>query len=79
MGIFIFSPQILAAADPKIIEAAKQEGELFWWSTTAGGQAQKLVNDFMKLYLFIKANHWRSGSVGLHNKILFEARAGCSI
>ena len=30
----------------------------------------------MKLYPFIKANYWRSGSVGIHNKILIEARAG---
>jgi iron(III) transport system substrate-binding protein len=32
----------------------------------------------MKLYPFIKASYWRSGSVGLHNKILIEARAGRS-
>jgi len=29
----------------------------------------------MKLYPFIKATYWRSGSVGLHNKIMIEARA----
>ena len=32
----------------------------------------------MRLYPFIKASYWRSGSVGLHNKILIEARAGRS-
>ena len=65
-----------ARADPKIIEAAKKEGELAWWSTIAQDQSQKLVDEFMKRYPFIKANYWRSGSVGLHNKILIEARAG---
>jgi len=30
----------------------------------------------MKLYPFIKASYWRSGSVGIHNKVLIEARAG---
>ena len=30
----------------------------------------------MKVYPFIKASYWRSGSVGIHNKVLIEARAG---
>ena len=65
-------------ADAKIIEAARKEGELAWWSTIAQDQSQKIVDEFMKLYPFIKASYWRSGSVGLHNKILIEARAGRS-
>jgi ABC-type Fe3+ transport system substrate-binding protein len=66
----------LVFADQKIIEAAKKEGELYWWSTIAQDQSQKLIDEFMKRYPFIKANYWRSGSVGLHNKIMLEARAG---
>jgi iron(III) transport system substrate-binding protein len=66
----------LSAADPKVIEAAKKEGELGWWSTIAQDQSQKIIDEFMKLYPFIKANYWRSGSVGIHNKVLIEARAG---
>jgi iron(III) transport system substrate-binding protein len=69
---------LAAFADPKVIEAAKKEGELAWWSTIAQDQSQKLVDEFMKRYPFIKANYWRSGSVGLHNKIMIEARAGRS-
>lgn len=67
---------VFVFADPKIIEAAKKEGELYWWSTIAQDQSQKLIDEFMKRYPFIKANYWRSGSVGLHNKIMLEARAG---
>jgi len=66
------------AADQKTIDAAKKEGELAWWSTIAQDQSQKLVDEFMKRYPFIKASYWRSGSVGLHNKIMLEARAGQS-
>lgn len=73
-----FAPHARAVTDPKIIDAAKKEGELFWWSTIAQDQSQKVVDEFMKLYPFIKASYWRSGSVGLHNKILLEARAGRS-
>ena len=76
--VFGLTGSAFAAADPKIIEAAKREGELGWWSTIAQDQSQKLVDEFMKLYPFIKASYWRSGSVGLHNKILIEARAGLS-
>jgi iron(III) transport system substrate-binding protein len=76
--ILWFAPHAGAAADPKVIEAAKKEGQLFWWSTIAQDQSQKLIDEFMKLYPFIRANYWRSGSVGLHNKILLEARAGRS-
>lgn len=65
-------------ADPKLIEAAKKEGELFWWSTIAQDQSQKVIDEFMKRYPFIRASYWRSGSVGLHNKIMIEARAGRS-
>ena len=65
-----------SAADPKVIEAAKKEGELGWWSTIAQDQSQKIVEEFMKIYPFIKASYWRSGSVGIHNKVLIEARAG---
>ena len=36
-------------ADPKLIEAAKKEGELFWWSTIAQDQSQKVIDEFMKL------------------------------
>src|SRR5262245_20081958 len=68
----------IAFADPRVIEGAKKEGELIWWSTIAQDQSQKIVDEFMKRYPFIKANYWRSGSVGLHNKIMIEARAGRS-
>jgi iron(III) transport system substrate-binding protein len=65
-----------SAADPKLIEAAKQEGQVGWWSTIAQDQSQKIIDEFMKLYPFIKATYWRSGSVGIHNKVMIEARAG---
>jgi iron(III) transport system substrate-binding protein len=76
--LLISAPVMAFAADPKIIEGAKKEGELHWWSTIAQDQAQKIIDEFMKLYPFIKTNYWRSGSVGLHNKVMIEARAGRS-
>lgn len=72
------SPQLAASAETKIIDGAKKEGELAWWSTIAQDQSQKIIEGFMKLYPFIKATYWRSGSVGLHNKMMIESRAGQS-
>ena len=72
------SPPLAASAETKIIDGAKKEGELAWWSTIAQDQSQKIIEGFMKLYPFIKATYWRSGSVGLHNKIMIESRAGQS-
>ncbi|MSP41707.1 MAG: extracellular solute-binding protein [Deltaproteobacteria bacterium] len=74
--LFICSISLAQAADPKMIEAAKKEGGLDWWSTIAQDQSQKIIDEFMKRYPFIKASYWRSGTVGLHNKILIEDRAG---
>jgi ABC-type Fe3+ transport system substrate-binding protein len=76
LALFASLASIASAADPKVIEAARKEGALDWWSTIAQDQSQKIIEEFMKLYPFIKASYWRSGSVGLHNKILIEARAG---
>ena len=76
LAVFASFVSIARAAEPKIIEAARKEGALDWWSTIAQDQSQKIIEEFMKLYPFIKASYWRSGSVGLHNKILIEARAG---
>jgi iron(III) transport system substrate-binding protein len=78
LGLWLpnFFALISYAADPKVVEAAKKEGELGWWSTIAQDQSQKIIEEFMKVYPFIKATYWRSGSVGIHNKILIEARAG---
>ncbi len=65
-----------ASPDPKIIEEAKKEGQLVWWNTIAQDQCQILIDEFMKKYPFIKASYWRSGAVGVHNKVMLEARTG---
>jgi len=68
--------RLLASSDPKVIEAAKKEGQVLWWCTIAQDQTQKVIDAFMRKYPFIQASYWRSGSVGVHNKVMLEARAG---
>lgn len=40
---------LAAFADPKVIEAAKKESELAWWSTIAQDQSQRLVDEFIPM------------------------------
>jgi iron(III) transport system substrate-binding protein len=56
------------------VDSAKAEGELVWWTTMAQDQSQKVVEAFMKRHPSIKATYWRSGSNGMHNKIMTEGR-----
>ncbi|MBI4528722.1 MAG: extracellular solute-binding protein [Deltaproteobacteria bacterium] len=46
------------------------------WATIAHDQAAKLIAAFEKRHPFIKVSYWRSGSLGVYNKIITEARAG---
>jgi len=62
--------------DPKIIEAAKKEGEVVWYTSMALDQSKVVVDRFQKNYPFIKPTLFRSSGGPLMNKVLTEARAG---
>lgn len=72
----VFSSQTYAASDPKIIEAAKKEGELALWSASDLQQVTRMGQQFEKKYPFLKVNVFRSGAVSLQNKIITESLAG---
>lgn len=57
-------------------DPGKAETSLVWWTTMAQDQSQKVVQAFMAKYPSISATYWRSGSNGVHNKIVTEARVG---
>lgn len=65
-----------ANPDPKLIEAAKKEGELVYYTTMTLSQSKKVVDKFEKRYPFIKVELFRTGGGPLLNKILTEARGG---
>ncbi len=62
--------------DPKIIEAAKKEGAVMWYTSMAIDQSKVVVDRFQQKYPFIKANFLRLGGGALLNRVLTEARAG---
>jgi iron(III) transport system substrate-binding protein len=62
--------------DPKLVEGAKKEGEIIWYTSMTFDQSQPIVEAFQKKYPFIKPTLFRSGGGALMNKVLTEARAG---
>lgn len=64
------------APNPKIIEGAKKEGEIVWYTTMTLDQSKAVVDRFQAKYPFIKPTLFRTGGGPLLNKIFTEARGG---
>lgn len=64
------------ATDQKIVEAAKKEGEIIWYTSMSVDQSQPLMNAFNKKYPAIKPVLVRLGGGALMNRVLTETRAG---
>ncbi len=62
--------------DPKLIEGAKKEGKILYWTTMTLPQSKKVVDAFHKKYPFIEPELYRTGGDAMFNKILTEHRAG---
>jgi iron(III) transport system substrate-binding protein len=61
-------------SDPKLVEGAKKEGEMIFYTTMTLDQSKEVVDRFQKKYPFIKPTLFRTGGGPLLNKILTEAR-----
>ncbi len=73
------NPLTYKAADrqERLMEGAKAEGEVVFYSAMIVNQALRPISDgFMKKYPFIKVNYWRSESSGIFTKLAAEMRAG---
>jgi iron(III) transport system substrate-binding protein len=83
LGLFLAALVSLASLswsqtvlNPKVIEGAKKEGQVVWYSTMTLDQSKVVVDHFQKKYPFIKPELFRTGGGPLLNKILTEARGG---
>lgn len=65
-----------AQSDPKLIEAAKKEGKLVWYTSTSVTDSQPLLDDFEKLFPFLKGEIVRASGENTLNRIMTESRAG---
>ena len=73
------NPLTYAGADRQqmLVEGAKAEGELVFYSAMIVNQALRPVSEaFMKKYPFIKLTYWRAESAGIFTKLSAEVRAG---
>ncbi|HEY7164129.1 MAG TPA: extracellular solute-binding protein [Candidatus Binatia bacterium] len=79
-AVFAFSlPSSLqadSAAQTQLIEGAKKEGKVVWYTTITVLKSRPILDRFEKKYSFIKGELLRTGGGPLQNRILTEARAG---
>jgi iron(III) transport system substrate-binding protein len=60
----------------RLIEGAKKEASLIWYTSTSIEDIKRLFDGFNKKYPFIKTEFFNAGSARVFNRILNEARAG---
>jgi iron(III) transport system substrate-binding protein len=79
LALLIFSLVTVQSAgaqpSPELLQAAKKEGKLVWYTSMAIDTSKPLVDVFEKQYA-IKIDLVRAGEEQLLNRILTEARAG---
>jgi iron(III) transport system substrate-binding protein len=73
--LLLISSPALSQLTPKMIEAAKQEGEVNLYAAVSIKVAKKVGDMFEKKY-GIKVKHWRGSATGIVNRVLNEKRAG---
>ena len=65
-----------ATADAKIIQAARKEGEIVWYTTMSSDQSNAFMALFQRKYPFLKPSIVRLGGSALLSRILTETKAG---
>jgi iron(III) transport system substrate-binding protein len=65
-----------AEREKKLIEGAKREGELLWYTNSGIENATRYIQGFKKSYPFINAQVWRAKTRQVTQRIISEANAG---
>jgi len=68
--------QSQGSPNSKLIEAAKKEGSIAYWTTMTLTQSKEVIDAFQKKYPFIETELYRTGGDALFNRVLTEHRAG---
>ena len=73
-----FTSVLLAqsAQHAALVEGAKKEGKLVWYTSMAIDTSKPLLDAFLQEYPFIKPDLVRAGEEQLMNRVLTETRAG---
>ena len=62
--------------DKKLVEGARKEGEMIWYTNSGIENANRYIQAFKKVYPFINAQVWRSKTRQVVQRVVAEARAG---
>jgi ABC-type Fe3+ transport system substrate-binding protein len=62
--------------DPKLVQGARKEGEIVWYTTMSLDQSKQFMDRFIKKYPFLTPSVFRSGGGALLNRVLSEAKGG---
>jgi len=65
-----------AEREKRLVEGAKKEGEMLWYTNTGVENATRYIQAFRKNYPFINANVWRSKTRQVTQRVIAEANAG---
>jgi iron(III) transport system substrate-binding protein len=60
----------------RLIEGARKEGNLVFYGTLGVDASRPLLEKFRQAHPYISIGHYRSGSTGIYNRVVNEARAG---
>ena len=66
----------LAEREKKLIERAKTEGEMLWYTNSGLDNANRYIQAFKKIYPFINAQVWRAKTRQVTQRVIAEANAG---
>ncbi|HEY7165741.1 MAG TPA: extracellular solute-binding protein [Candidatus Binatia bacterium] len=69
-------PVPLHSQESPIVQAARKEGEVVWYTTMSLDQSREFMDRFIKRYPFLKPSVFRSGGGALLNRMLSEAKGG---
>ena len=65
-----------AEREKNLVEGARKEGEMIWYTNTGLENANRYIHAFKKNYPFINAQVWRSKTRQVVQRVIAEARAG---
>ena len=65
-----------AEREKKLVEGAKTEGEMLWYTNSGMENATRYIQAFKTKYPFINANFWRSKTRQVTQRVIAEANAG---
>jgi len=74
--VFALFARSAYSQDQKVVDAARKEGEVVWYTTMSSDQSNAFMARFQQKYPFLKPSIVRLGGSALLSRIVTEAKAG---